>query len=161
MPEEIPIEQWAHEPAEPFWEYNLGLPVFETGPMAKYLHLARWRHDPTERLGRGGETRAEHRGQWVAALGDREWWATRIEALLLDGRPRTYNAVCVQLEGVNSDAMFLTTADEALWYLVARKRVGWVCRERCVFFLHAHFIDGGDRTPEQPIRGWKENDDDE
>jgi hypothetical protein len=127
------------------WSYSFGLP--DLSGLARYAFLARWQGDPLETMARGGMSRASHRGAWVSRLGDREWWAARIEEHMRDGRARTWNALTVQIEGVNADAMFRCAADAGLWLLVARCRLGWTCEEGCVFFLHADAIDGGERIP--------------
>lgn len=78
-----------------------------------------------------------------------------------DHRARTWNCICVQLEGVNADAMFGCAADAGLWLLVARCRLGWACEEGAVFFLHADAIDGGERVPRDESGIGEGNDEDD
>ena len=121
------------------WTYYFGLP--DRSGAAQYTHLIRWHGDPPETVARGGASRADPRGEWVERMGDAEWWAARIETLMRDGRARTYNAICVDLEGVTADAMFDCPADAGLWMLVERYVLGWCCEEGAVFFLHRACID--------------------
>ncbi len=126
------------------WTYYFGLP--DRSGMAAYTHLIRWVGDPPETKARGSEVvdgvrRARRGAGWQNRIGTPEEWAPRIDELLADGEPRTFNAICVQLVGTTADVMVDTAIDVALWALVERNRVAWACEEGAVFFLRADFVE--------------------
>lgn len=117
------------------WTYYFGLP--DRSGAARYTHLVRWNGDPPETKARGGGLRP---AGWQKRLGGAEEWAAEIDALLADGRPRTFNAIAVQLTGTTADVVVDEAPDQGLWLLVERGRVAWACEERAVFFLRADFV---------------------
>lgn len=53
--------------------------------------------------------------------------AELIRELLGDGRPRTFNAICVELFDSTADVLFQKNPDHALWSLVAAGEVEHEC----------------------------------
>ena len=141
---DIFVRAQSTDPA-PVWTYHVGLPDRSEAPFA---HLIRWRWDPPETKARGsvvesGERRARRAAGWETRIGTPEEWAPKIDGLLADGQPRTFNRIAVELIGATADVMFETALDVALWSLVERERVAWACEEGAVFFLRADFVDFG------------------
>jgi hypothetical protein len=133
----------AEEPL--WWTYHFGAPDRQAAPFA---HLIRWRGDPPETKARGsvvegGERRARRSAGWETRIGTPEEWAPRIDALLEDGQPRTFNRIAVELIGATADVMYDSALDVALWSLVERERVAWACEEGAVFFVCADFVERG------------------
>jgi len=101
-------------------------PVDRSGPAA-YVHLVRSPDDPQrisraarKDLGKGpvswcGDMKASAKPEWLE----------RIPELLGDGKPRTFNAIVLEVSGgvYTADAAFGKAPDNALWELVTAGRV--------------------------------------
>ena len=90
--------------------------------IAVYLHLIRGQGDP-ERSPRpiGGRLdRAPHRTLEEVPV---EKCRDDIMGLLADGRPRTFNAIGVELLDHTADTLFRSPYDQALWQLVEREAI--------------------------------------
>lgn len=116
--------------------------MFYLGPVArdgasKYVHLIRDKDDPVETKARGAEARAtgERRAGYAKRMGKPEDWRARIVAHLADGKPRTFNAICVELIGCTADVMFDNAPDVGLWLAVERMEVA-LTHEAPIFFVH-------------------------
>ncbi len=87
-----------------------------------YTHLIRSPDDPerSSRAARKGKETA-----WKASTASKmePEWRTRIVALLEDDKPRTFNAICVELGDITADIGYATAPDKALWSLVAAGEV--------------------------------------
>jgi hypothetical protein len=97
-------------------EFVRGVPVDRSG-IAAYVHLIRWQGDPerSERPVGGRLDRSPHRTLAnVAVTACRD----EILGLLADGRPRTFNAIGVELLDHSADTLLGSPYDEALWQLV-------------------------------------------
>lgn len=102
--------QWTREPVD-------------TSGLAGYVILVRAPGDPERR-----SREARHAAMGREAAGS-EWkslakvgveaWAERFRALLSDGRPRTYNALCVEAADATADVA-PDNAEAALWLLKDR-----------------------------------------
>jgi hypothetical protein len=102
--------EWTREPVD-------------TSGLAAYAILVRAPGDPERR---SREERNEAMGREAAGT---EWkqlakvkvdkWAGRFRALLSDGRPRTYNALCVEAADATADVA-PDNAEAALWLLKDR-----------------------------------------
>lgn len=80
------------------------------------IHLIRAHDDPDDE---GDRWRALNRfPQFEIDQTPARCWAFRIERLLEDGTPRTFNRIAMELFGTTSDGAFDTTLDAALWWLV-------------------------------------------
>lgn len=60
--------------------------------------------------------------------GSPDEWATRIVALLRDGRPRTFNTICVQLVGTTADVLVSCPIEQGLWLACERLDLAWTER---------------------------------
>jgi hypothetical protein len=108
-------------PPEPMLEFARGVFVDRSG-IAAYVHLIRGPRDPerSERPEGGRLDRAPHLTLAeipVATCVD------QILALLGDGKPRTFNAIGVELLDHTADTLFGSPYDDALWLLVADGRL--------------------------------------
>ena len=104
-------------PAPPL-DFVRGVAV-DRSDIAGYLHLIRGEGDP-ERSPRpvGGRIdRAPHRTLADVSV---EKCCEDIIGLLADGRPRTFNAIGVELLDHTADTLLGSPYDEALWQLVER-----------------------------------------
>lgn len=92
--------------------------IVERGGIAQYVHLIRGANDPerSERPVGGREDRAPH---LTLAEVPVEVCRDRLLGLLVDGRPRTFNAMGVELLDHTADTLFGSPYDDALWQLVA------------------------------------------
>ena len=102
--------------AEPLPIFVRGVTVDRRG-IAQYAHLVRGPVDP-ERSPRppgGREDRAPHRTLATATLED---CRAQILGLLGDGRPRTFNAIGVELLDHTANTLFRSPYDRAVWQLV-------------------------------------------
>lgn len=113
---ELPATADREAPAE---RWTTGGNVDRSGA-AKYVHLMRAPDDPDKLdAPRGGGKRDpiawRKCNQTTAAE-----WSRRIVALLDDGRPRTFNAICLELVARTADVMFEQTLDRGLWLAVGR-----------------------------------------
>lgn len=94
-------------------------PVDRSGTMA-FVHLIR-SPDDAERTPRpkgGRKDRAPHlmmRRKSPAAIDE---WTEAIRAKLSDGKPRTFNSLCVEIGDLTADVAFQEAPDIALWALV-------------------------------------------
>jgi len=100
-----------------------GLHGFNRG-MAQYTHLIRASDDPKPR------PRAERKGHQMSWLKDMNpntlgQWTRAIYGLLADGVPRTFNRIVLELTGNlhTADVAFKKAPDQALWNLVARRKI--------------------------------------
>jgi hypothetical protein len=99
-------------------EYVVGVRVDRSG-IARYLHLIRDPNDPdrSPRPVGGRADRAPHRTLAklsVDAAGE------EMLRLLADGRPRTFNAIGVELLDHTADTLHGSPYEKALWELTAR-----------------------------------------
>lgn len=102
-------------------EFVRGVAV-DHSDIAGYLHLIRGQGDP-ERSPRpiGGRLdRAPHRTLEEVPV---EKCRDDIMGLLADGRPRTFNAIGVELLDHTADTLFRSPYDQALWQLVEREAI--------------------------------------
>lgn len=123
------------KPDDGLWTYHRGLP-FREG-MHRYTHLVWGQDDPAETRGRGA--RAIETGErptgWWKAIGGPEEWAEKILAHMQDGKPRTFNRICVELTGATANVFFEKGPDVALWLLVERELLWWTA-EAPIYFIH-------------------------
>lgn len=110
-----------HPPAEDARVYHCCMPVDRSG-IAKYCHLV-WGPDDPKRSPRPKGGRADRFPHQTNKKTERAEWALRIEALMDDGQPRTFNAMCVELLDQEASIAFEGPVDEALWHLVAQGRL--------------------------------------
>lgn len=120
----------AHEDETGVTQWLQGLPNRQG--LAQYTHLIRSPLDPErstreerrERYGDGAST------EWkrLTAKATVDAWMAAIVELLLDGAPRTFNAICVELADITADVAAGKSPDEALWSLVAWRAVQWTNR---------------------------------
>lgn len=110
----------AHEEEEGIGRWLLWRPDM-SDPMSKYTVLIRSPVDP-ERSPRGA-----HRADWkeLTAKGTETQWAEAILDLLLDGAPRTFNHICVELADITADVASQKTPEKALWSLVDMGALVW------------------------------------
>ena len=102
-------------------EYARGVRVDRAG-LARYLHLIRDPDDP-ERSPRpigGRADRSPHRTLGELSAED---CGNEILALLADGRPRTFNAIGVELLDHTADTLAGSPYDLALWRLVDERQL--------------------------------------
>ena len=102
-------------------EFVRGARVDRSGA-ARYLHLIRAPDDPARspRPKGGQPDRFPHRTLGEIPV---ERCAEMILALLADGAPRTFNAICVELFDKTADIALGSPLDRALWRLVADGRL--------------------------------------
>lgn len=87
---------------------------------ARYVHLMRSPDDPDKLdAPRGGGKRDPIAWRKCNRTTPAEW-SRRIVELLADGRPRTFNAICLELVARTADVMFEQTLDRGLWLAVGR-----------------------------------------
>lgn len=97
--------------------------------MEVFLHIVRAPDDPERRakaksLGGTGNNDDATPTHWSKLVKmPVETCVKQIEALLADGKPRTFNAICVELWDKTADILFDENHDHALWRLVAEGRV--------------------------------------
>ena len=106
-------------------EWVTGSVVDRTGRYA-YLHLIRGMGDPERGDIRKLPTELRDRGaEWLRKLlkSSAESWQEPILLLLADNVPRTFNRIGVELLDKTADVLFESPPDEALWMLVAERRV--------------------------------------
>lgn len=113
------------------WEYRRGMP--DRSGLASFTHLIRWRGDGAETMDRGSGKRDPL--HWRKA-GTVAQFVESIRALMLDGRARTFNRICIEMTGATSDVWFGKAPDAALWSLVESGELWWACEEGAVFFIH-------------------------
>ncbi len=103
----------AHEEGKDIGRWLLWRPDM-SDPLSKYTVLIRSPVDP-ERSPRG--TRSV---DWkeLTAKGTEAQWAESILELLLDGTPRTFNRICVEVADITADVAFEKSPNNALWSLV-------------------------------------------
>jgi len=101
--------------------YHCCTPVSHAG-MAKYCHLV-WGPDDPKRSPRPKGGRDDKQPHLTNAKTSRGEWALRIEALMEDGEPRTFNRICVELLDQEASIGFEGPLDEALWGLVEQGRL--------------------------------------
>jgi hypothetical protein len=99
-------------------EYVRGVRVDRAG-LARYLHLIRDPDDP-ERSPRPIGGRADRSPHRTLAELSAEACGNEILALLADGRPRTFNAIGVELLDHTADTLHGSPYEKALWELAAR-----------------------------------------
>lgn len=114
-----------HEDAEGITPWELGLP--DRSGAAAYAHIVRGPFDP-QRSPRPGRRGGRGADAWKAKVADPAAWRERIVGLLLDGTPRTFNAICVELADVTADVAFREAPDQALWELVEWRLLQWSAR---------------------------------
>jgi hypothetical protein len=92
-------------------------PSIDRTGLSAYLHLIRDAGDPDRCAARGPDNhnRSPHLGFKRVPVAT---WKEAILALLQDDRPRTFNAITVELSGYNADVHYRQPADRALWALV-------------------------------------------
>lgn len=101
-------------------EWVTGLAVDRSG-VAAFVHLVRAPDDPPEAPRGSG---SERRKLWGVAphvaieKRSRDDWRQEIVKLMVDGKARTFNAICVTLTGLTADVCFGLPPDGALWMLV-------------------------------------------
>ena len=120
----------------PEWTYHRGMP--NRRGLRKFTHLIRSPYDPDETMARGKANRDPTHWQKTA---DAVTWSRRIARLMRDARPRTFNAICVELTGTNGDVWHTKPQDLALWSLVRQGRLAWACEEGAVFFCDSSFVN--------------------
>lgn len=113
-------------------EWVTGAAVDRSGA-AQYIVLIRAPGDPDETRARGGgagrtafwrgQMRPEHEPHWKALI-----WN-----LLRDGRPRTFNRLCVEIAGVTADVAAGKAPEQALWALVEDRYVEHTLRAPILF----------------------------
>lgn len=130
---------FGEEPAPPEWSYYFGVP--ERTGLKKYTHLIRSELDPDETMKRGNKNRSATHWKNPGSVDE---FVKKIRALMSDGRPRTFNAICVELTGTTADVWADKEPDHALWQLVEKEELGWAQEMRAIFFCSAKFIR---RTP--------------
>lgn len=138
---------FGEEPVPPEWSYYFGVP--ERTGLKKYTHLIRSELDPDETLGRGFGRDIDRKSNGKPAGRKVDHWKNpgsvdefvkKIRALMSDGRPRTFNAICVELTGTTADVWADKEPDHALWQLVEKEELGWAQEMRAIFFCSAKFI---------------------
>lgn len=103
-------------PSESDWHSG---PLDRAG-VCRYVHLIRSPDDPER------SSRAARKGQetaWKKKVADVEGWKLQILELLSDGRPRTFNAITVEIADITADVAFEKGPDTALWELVADHQI--------------------------------------
>ena len=108
-------------PPLPDPEFVHGIRIDRSG-INRYIHIIRGPHDP-ERSPRpkgGRKDRAPHR-TFAKMSVDRA--TDLIVSLLNDRRPRTFNAMTVELFDLNADTLIGSPVDRALWRLVKASRL--------------------------------------
>lgn len=119
--------------------YYAGLP--DRSGLTAYTHLIR---HPSDAARESRESRRERAGEdasteWKATTGGTvASWVERIEQLMADGEPRTFNAICLELTGgrMTADVCGGKAPDVALWALVESTRLRWGCADGVVLFIH-------------------------
>ena len=96
-------------------------PVRRDG-LYRYTHIIRSPDDPERRekaasISKNGPVTQPTGWRAIARLPLREC-ARAIVGLLEDGRPRTFNSICVELWDKTADILFEENPDRALWLLV-------------------------------------------
>jgi hypothetical protein len=142
---------WLDELPAPQRAWETGWIPDQDGVYA-FLAIVRSRDDPERSSREARRARLGHigaRDEWkkIRKLPAKEW-LPRIENHLLDGRPRTFNAIMVELADVTADvAMGDDDSEEpsgplaALWMLVSGKRVEFTMETPVLFRsldAHAH-----------------------
>jgi hypothetical protein len=69
-----------------------------------------------------------------------------INALMSDGRARTFNAICVELYDKTSNILWKKNPDHALWLLVEDEVLKWTCTAPILFFAAVMEDDVKDRS---------------
>ena len=108
-------------PASGEREFVVGVRVDRSG-IAHYLHLVRDPNDParSSRPVGGRADRAPHRTLAKLSVGAA---GKEILRLLADGRPRTFNAIGVELLDHTADTLAGSPYDVALWRLVDERQL--------------------------------------
>ncbi len=107
----------AHEEEKGIGRWLLWRPDM-SDPLSKYTVLIRSPVDP-ERLPRGAHKgNPNKRWKELTAKGTKAQWSESILELLLDGNPRTFNHICVELADITADVAFGKAPEKALWKLV-------------------------------------------
>lgn len=123
------------------WSYRRGMPAREGA--AIYVHLIRApkSYEPEETMSRGKSERTPGgENDRVKKGGTPEEWAARIVTLLEDGRPRTFNTMCVQLVGTTADVLFSAPIDAGLWLACERSDIVWTVRAP-IFWTLPRFVE--------------------
>ena len=66
-----------------------------------------------------------------------EWWREQLRALLGDGAPRTFNALCVTVAGLTADICGGETPEDALWSLAHERVVEFTSAAPILFRMAA------------------------
>jgi hypothetical protein len=108
-------------PPEPEPEFVRGIRVDRSG-INRYIHIVRGPNDPlrSPRPKGGLKDRAPHRTFKKLPV---EKATELILSLLSDGRPRTFNAMTIELFDLGADTLLGSPVDRALWKLVAAERL--------------------------------------
>lgn len=116
-----PAQLTLFAPAAAPEEFIRGVQVDRTG-VSRYVHLIRAPDDPVRSpRPKGGQAdRFPHRTLGEIPV---ERCADMILALLADGAPRTFNAICIELFDKTADIALGSPFDRALWRLVAAGRL--------------------------------------
>jgi hypothetical protein len=109
-----PAEPRAPEPTPDFVR---GIAV-DRSEMGCYLHIIRGADDPERSPRPKGGVRDKAPHLTLRRTTTVEGWKTQIERLLEDGRPRTFNAIGVELLDQTADTLLDSPVDHALWSLV-------------------------------------------
>lgn len=103
--ESLPIRDWFTGTAD-----RSGLSAF--------THLIRAKGDPEERKARGG-AKSDKTPHKTLERTPVETWRKQLLDLLVDGEPRTFNRICVEVvDGHTADVCFQENPNRALWQLV-------------------------------------------
>lgn len=128
------------------WQYHCGLP--DRSGIAAFTHLIRHPSDAQRESREARHERhddvSEAAAEWKVTVGGKvEEWSSRIEKLLRDGEPRTFNAIVLTLTDgrLTADLAGDKPPDKALWKLVEAGTVWWACELGVVWFLHRDCIE--------------------
>jgi hypothetical protein len=108
-------------PSEPEPKFVRGVAVDRSG-INRYIHIVRGPDDPTRspRPKGGLKDRAPHRTFKKMPVDKAK---ELLLSLLSDGRPRTFNAMTIELFDLGADTLMGSPVDRALWKLVADERL--------------------------------------
>lgn len=118
------------------WTYLCGMP--DRSGMSRFTHLIRWSGDSEETMARGAGNRDPLHWRKTKSV---DAFVEGIRALMLDGEPRTFNRICIEMTGATSDVWLDSPIDVALWRLVASRELWWACEDGAVFFLHQSAVE--------------------
>jgi hypothetical protein len=105
-----------------------------------YVHLIRGVDDMERRARYKGQDKAPH---LTAKKTSQETWERLLLAVLSDGEPRTFNAICLELTEKTADVMFSTPLNDALWRLCELWQIECTMVSPIYWRLH------------KPAKGWK------